>query len=201
MSKVERFRNWSFIGYPGDSLPENYRDILDEEHITWAESPVHDKDVNADGEAKKPHIHFLLCFEGVKTLDQIKEITAKVNGTNPIKVQSVRGMVRYFVHFDNPEKHQYDRSSIISHGIDIDQYFETSMQAKKIICAQMIDWCEDNCCCELSVLLKAAKEFHYQDWYDLLICGGGLYIMDRYLTSKRNGKKLKKEDVEDYCED
>ena len=186
-----RYRNWSFIGYPGDSLPENYREILDEIHIVWAESPVHDKDVNPDGDIKKAHIHFLLMFDGVKTYDQIKEISDLVNGSPPVNVQSVRGMIRYFVHFDNPEKHQYDKSAIISHGIDIDQYFETGLAQKKLICAAMIDWCIDNDCYELSTLLSYAKDFHYTDWYDLLICGGGLYVMDRFLTSRRNSKNKK----------
>lgn len=52
--KDKRFktRAWTFIVYP-DSAPDNWRDILDELHIPWVESPLHDKDQNPTGEQKK----------------------------------------------------------------------------------------------------------------------------------------------------
>ena len=50
MAADKRARVWSFIGYPEDSLPENYAAVLsDELHLCWAESPVHDADLNGDG--------------------------------------------------------------------------------------------------------------------------------------------------------
>lgn len=52
--KDGRTRNWTFVLYP-DSAPDNWRQILDDKHIEWIESPLHDKDVNANGEPKKPH--------------------------------------------------------------------------------------------------------------------------------------------------
>ena len=56
---VEKGRDWTFIVYP-ESTPKNWRDILDETHMRWVESPLHDKDVNPDGELKKEHYHILL---------------------------------------------------------------------------------------------------------------------------------------------
>ena len=53
-----RARNWSLVVYP-ESAPG--RDILDDYHIPWVESPLHDKDVNPDGEIKK-RIGILVCF-------------------------------------------------------------------------------------------------------------------------------------------
>ena len=41
-----------FIVYP-ESAPSNWRDTLNKTHLRWIESPLHDKDVNADGEVKK----------------------------------------------------------------------------------------------------------------------------------------------------
>ena len=41
----------TFVVYP-ESAPENWRTILDETFMRWVESPLHDKDVNADGEIK-----------------------------------------------------------------------------------------------------------------------------------------------------
>ena len=62
-----RARNWSLVVYP-ESAPENWRDILDDYHIPWVESPLHDKDVNPDGEIKKKRIGILVCFSGKKKL-------------------------------------------------------------------------------------------------------------------------------------
>jgi len=59
--KETRCRNWTFVLYE-DSAPVNWRDILDDEHIEWIESPWHDKDVNANGEPKKKHKHIALLY-------------------------------------------------------------------------------------------------------------------------------------------
>ena len=39
--KDERTRNWTFVIYP-ESAPKNWRDVLDEQHIQWVESPLHE---------------------------------------------------------------------------------------------------------------------------------------------------------------
>ncbi len=75
-TRNSRGRNWTFVGYPEDSLPEDYASILsDELHLCWCESPVHDADLNGDGSEKKKHIHFIVSFEGNKSFEQIQEIT------------------------------------------------------------------------------------------------------------------------------
>lgn len=61
MAKETRTRNWSVIVYP-ESAPENWRQILDESHIEWIESPLHEFDTNPTGEIKKPHYHILLLL-------------------------------------------------------------------------------------------------------------------------------------------
>ena len=114
-TKDSRKRNWTAVVYP-ESAPENWREILDDEHIEWVESPLHDKDMNPDGSIKKPHWHIMLLFDGNKSYEQIKEITDKINAPIPKYVQSVRAMARYFAHLDNPEKVQYAVSEIRGHG-------------------------------------------------------------------------------------
>ena len=46
-----RKRNWVFVLYP-DSAPENWREQLREMLVPGFVSPLHDKDVNADGDRK-----------------------------------------------------------------------------------------------------------------------------------------------------
>ena len=91
------------MAYP-ESAPEGWRDVLDEQHIQWVESPLHDKDMNADGTPKKPHWHILLLFDGKKSYEQVKELTDKLHATIPQKCASAKGLVRYMAHLDNPEK-------------------------------------------------------------------------------------------------
>ncbi|MFS5611931.1 Rep family protein [Streptococcus agalactiae] len=45
----KRGRNWWIVVYP-ESLPENWKEIISTEPV--AISPLHDKDVNADGTRK-----------------------------------------------------------------------------------------------------------------------------------------------------
>ena len=56
------------------SAPQNWRELLDECHVSWVESPLHDKDINPDGTVKKPHWHIILLFDGNKSYDQIKRL-------------------------------------------------------------------------------------------------------------------------------
>ena len=103
---ASRNRGFAFVLYP-DSAPENWRSIIDEFHVAWAESPLHDLDVDpGTGALKKPHWHIVLNFDSVKSLDQVKKLIEPLHGTIPIPLNSVRGMVRYFAHLDNPEKYQ-----------------------------------------------------------------------------------------------
>lgn len=107
-----RFRNWSFIVYE-DSAPVTWIEILNDLHVECYISPYHDKDVNPDGSFKKPHFHVLLCFEGKKSFSQICEITDSLHSPHPQYVNSLRGMLRYFCHLDNPEKYQYSQKDVI----------------------------------------------------------------------------------------
>ena len=125
-TKETRTRNWTIIIYP-ESAPSNWRDILDEEHIEWVESPLHNKDVNATGEAKKEHYHVLLMFGGVKSYDQVLEFVKPLNCPIPTRCHNAKALVRYMAHLDNPDKYQYNISDIISHGgVDIAELLRPS---------------------------------------------------------------------------
>lgn len=66
-SNEKRTRNWWFVLYP-DSAPNNWKAILNDLHIQYYVSPLHDKDINPDGEMKKPHWHVIVTFEGIKAI-------------------------------------------------------------------------------------------------------------------------------------
>ncbi|MFW7433984.1 Rep family protein [Vagococcus carniphilus] len=81
----KRGRNWGIVVYP-ESLPENWKDIIRQEPI--AVSPLHDKDVNPDGEKKKSHYHLVLNYKGNKSFEQIDEIARSLRAPAPQRISS-----------------------------------------------------------------------------------------------------------------
>lgn len=192
--KDERTRNWTFVVYP-ESAPENWRDIIDELHVPWVESPLHDKDVNPDGEIKKPHWHIALMFSSNKSYDQIREITMKLRAPNPQKVANAKGLVRYFAHMDNPEKYQYSKTDIIAHaGAEIASYLAVTTAERYDLIREMMAFVKENDIVEIKDLLDYAMDERFEDWFPLL-CDNSAYIMDSYIKSNRH--KTIKGDVKD----
>lgn len=185
----DRMRNWTFLIYPKEGnppAPENWRDILDDKHISWIESPLHDKDVDANGEMKKEHIHVLVMFEGKKSYAQIKEITDQLNAPVPQKCASVKGLVRYMAHLDNPEKAQYDKGLIIGHGgANVAEYLKPTSSSRYQLIGEMRKWVNDNNCIEFCDLFDYAAQEHFDDWFPLL-CDNSAYIMGEFIKSRRH---------------
>lgn len=187
--KDERTRNWTFVIYPSEGTPPapvNWRDILDDEHIQWIESPLHDKDTNADGTLKKAHIHILVMYEGNKSFEQIKEITDKLNAPIPQKCASTKGLVRYMCHMDNPDKIQYDKANIIGHGgADVAEYLKPTSSTRYQLIAAMREWVDRTGCIEFCDLFSHSASEHFEDWFPLL-CDNSAYIMGEYIKSRRH---------------
>lgn len=94
--------------YP-DSAPENWLDILRDFKIPFCVSPLHDKDINENGENKKPHWHILMCWPGPTTAKRVLMIFHDMlHGPYPEEAMSVLGCYQYMIHQNNPEKFQYD---------------------------------------------------------------------------------------------
>lgn len=90
---------------------------LSKEHLTFAVSPIHDKDVEEDGSPKKEHYHLLLAYPSATTLNNINR-WFKACGLPESDLHTVRvcasgvGYYRYLTHKDNPEKAQYNDNEI-----------------------------------------------------------------------------------------
>lgn len=196
MAKVKdnRARNWTFVLYP-DSAPVDWSDVLNELHIQWAVSPLHDKDVNADGEVKKAHWHVLLCFEGNKSQEQVNEISHSINGTICQKVSSVRGMVRYFVHMDNPEKFQYSSNDIGCHGgFDPSDHLTLGKSRQLDIMDEIFTFIKQEHVTELHDLVDYARMYKRDDWYPLLAFHS-CYFVNAYLKSVREDIRRSEQDA------
>lgn len=153
-----RARNWTFLVYL-DSAPSNWITILsDDLRIPFAISPLHDSDLNEDGSPKKPHYHVAVSFEGNKSQSQIQEIASSVNGTQVFQIQSMQGMIQYFIHKNNPEKHQYKKEDIRAFcGFEIDPYFAPTSAELERISNEIDEFIIDNDINEFDELIRLAR--------------------------------------------
>lgn len=162
----DRARVWADVIYL-DSAPENWVDILTSMGLAFVYI-LHDKDVNSDGTPKKTHYHLLLFFDGKKSFEQIKEITDVLNAPNPQRVKNPKGMVRYLIHMDNPEKYQYKREDIkCVGGADIDKYFELSMSSRMIILWEIVEFIKENEIDNFADFIAFCIETGNRDWFDV----------------------------------
>lgn len=170
MSKSKRSNIWAFVGYPGDSLPSDFLTIINNWHIPCLISPIHDSDKNADDTEKKEHIHFMLYF-GIganKSFEQVKYYTDQLNATIPIIVNSVNAMIRYFIHADNPEKHQYNRSELLClNGFEIKDAFDTYDNERQIY-EKIESTIAEYRIYNFSILVKILKDLNYNFELDFL---------------------------------
>lgn len=138
----KRGRNWSIVVYP-DSAPKDWIKLISQEPV--AISPLHDKDVNPDGELKKRHYHVLFAYKGNKSFEQIDEIARLLHAPIPQRVNSLTGAARYLTHMDNPEKYQYDDADIrTSGGFDLQSCLALSSGDKRQMLKDMIVYIRDN---------------------------------------------------------
>lgn len=178
-----RSLSWSFIVYP-DSAPQNWRDIIDEAHVQWIESPLHDRDLNPTGELKKPHWHILVMFDSPRTYEQVVEIIKLLNAPAPQQCKSARGLVRYMAHMDNPEKHQYSQTKIIAHGgADLTNLLSLTTTEKRQLLRNILDWCIDNDVCEYQDLVGYAM-INEPTWFDVMTESS--YMILQFIKSRRH---------------
>lgn len=186
-------RSWAFVIYP-ESLPENWKDIVIDTGLPMAISPLHDKDINPTGEEKKSHYHVICYYENATTYNNVKQnVTDKLNGTIPIKLESMRGMYRYHLHLDNPEKYQYDdRDRMFFNGFDIDFASKlTRTEINKLI-REIHTFINSNDIVEYIDLLDVLKDNDLIDMYDIAV--SNTLLFKSLLDSKRNKEKKRNED-------
>lgn len=186
-----RTRNFATIVYP-DSAPDNWLQILRDSQLNIFVSPLHDSDVNPDGEIKKPHYHVLVTFDSVKTQAQFLEFAETFGGVGQEKVNSLRGYARYLCHLDNPEKYRYKEEDVISIGTD-DYLSIISLPSDKYTAIrEMIDFINHEEIYMFSDLLLYCS-MNNEAWFRCL-CDNGSYVIKEYLKSALFKKRLENSD-------
>lgn len=180
-----RTRNWTFILYP-ESAPSDWRNRLVETRIEAVISPLHDKDINETGEIKKAHYHVLLLYPTVKSYKQVKELTNEFNAPAPQKARSTKGVVRYMLHEDNPEKYQYEKSELDAiNGADIATLLKPTASDRYALIGEMMEFVSENDIVELKELIDYSLQERFEDWFPLL-CDNSAYIVGEYIKSNRH---------------
>lgn len=182
-------RNWAFIVYP-DSCPSDWQDILQKTGLQCVISPLHDKDLNATGEPKKPHWHIIISYSGPTSFSVVKKLTDSLNSPIPQALEQVRGYYRYLTHKDNPEKAQYSDDDIKTlNGFNISDFVELSksevLEIKR----------------KLQSLIRELDFIEYSDFMDYLldndmsleyeVGSNNTYFFEKYISSRRNKFKSK----------
>lgn len=186
-------RNWTFVLYD-DSCAKDWEEYLISTGVPFSYA-YHDKDFTELGEIKKPHYHVLICFDGPTTYATMQDHAKRVGAANDVTqpVGSVRGIVRYFCHKDNPEKHQYEEDIIqCRNGFDPKDYFNLTVTQQKALKKQLIHYIIDNDITEYADVIETLLYSDEGDLYD--IATQNPFFVTQYIRSRRNRRNKLRED-------
>lgn len=177
-------RNWAFVLYP-ESAPADWLERIQKSGVMAAVSPLHDKDVNATGEPKKPHYHVILVYGNPTTFKNVESFTKSLNQPIPQALEQVRGYYRYLAHMDNPEKAQYPASEIQTlNGFDIGDFVEMSKSEVTKVLRALMGYIQDNNLMEYADLMDMTMcEGVPPEWFD--VAASHTLFFTGYLKSRR----------------
>ena len=186
-TKNVKKRNWAFVLYP-ESAPENWRELLQQTGLQCVISPLHDKDIDPDGNPKKAHHHIILVYSGPTSFNVVKQLTESLKQPIPQALEQVRGYYRYLTHKDNPEKAQYSEDDIETiNGFNIADFVEltkSEVNAYKRKLQELIIKLE---CYEYCDFMDFLLDSEMLTEYD--IASNNTYFFEKYISSRRNKRK------------
>lgn len=185
-NKDVKKRNWAFVLYP-ESAPDNWLDLLRSTGLPGAVSPLHDKDIQPTGEAKKPHYHVIICYAGPTSYNVVRKLTESLHQPIPQPLERVKGYYRYFTHMDDPDKYQYSAADILRiNGFDISDYDDLTRSEVNSIKSQLIQICRELGITEYCTLMDYLLDNGLKTEFD--IASSNTLFFDRYLSSSRYKK-------------
>ena len=104
------------------TLEQAVNKIKHEAHYYFAIN--HDKDTTKDGEIRRNHYHIVLKLKSKRTKDGLLKRFASLLEINKTRIsaqitKSQELMIRYLLHLDNKDKHQYAPDTVLTNRTDI----------------------------------------------------------------------------------
>lgn len=184
-----RARCWITLVYP-ESCALDWIEYLQKCNIPCFISPIHNKDMDENGNMKKSHYHVLFYFEGKVSFKYIKKIIDRIKGTGCFIGHNKKQYSRYLCHLDNPEKFKYETNDVIAiGGLDYFSTIRNSLSKNEII-GEIMTYCDQNHVYNFAQLMRYAKN-NRKDWFDIMI--SSTYVIKEYLQSAQNITLLKNE--------
>lgn len=172
----DKARYFTFLLYP-ESIPEDWKTLLETIGVPMAISPLHDKDKSkVEGqEYKKAHYHVIYVAANPVTTDSVrfkiknllgKQSLAKVQ----IVSQSMENMYAYLTHESKDaiakNKYKYDKKDIqLLNNFDIDRYIVLDVEDKDEMLNDVCDMIDDHGLANIRELRRFVKE--HGDEYNL----------------------------------
>ena len=189
-------RNWAFVLYP-ESAPDNWKELLQLTGLQCAISPLHNKDIDPNGEAKKEHYHIILCYSGPTSYNVVKGLTDSLNQPIPQALEQIRGYYRYLTHKDNPDKYQYEEKDIESlNGFNIYDFIELTRSEVGEIKRMLHCLIRKENFIEYADLLDYLLDNEMFNEYD--VASNNTLFFDKLLTSRRHKVHRNALSCEDY---
>lgn len=182
-----RSKNWNCIFYP-ESLPDDWKEQLLASQTECIISPLHDLDLNADGEPKKAHYHLIIMFGGLKSFQQVVDFLKPFNCPIPQINQNIKASVRYMAHLDNPEKVQYNPGDIEAFGgVDLATILQPSASEKNRILEEVLEFVDSHGITEFKDLVDYARKEKTQEWFPI-VANGYTIFLNSYIKSARHSR-------------
>lgn len=180
LPKDGRTRAWAFVMYP-ESMPDDWADIIGNTRSRALLSPLHDKDKNADGTAKKAHYHLEVMTKNKRSYAQAKKLAELLHAPDPEPVSDMNAYARYLCHMDNPEKYQYDASEVKEFGgADYLSMIGTASDRYRIF-HEIIQFCRAQGITSFAVLADYAEQ-HNEEWFRAML-DSGTYFLKAYMRA------------------
>lgn len=110
----KRFRNFTIVIYEDDpNFSQQAFNLAQEGETIYIR---HDKDIDEDGNDKKPHYHYVLRLNNACTISALsKRLEVPENLIEPVK-KSLNGCLKYLIHFGSDDKFQYSKDDVQSNS-------------------------------------------------------------------------------------
>lgn len=169
-ASVKQYRIFTGVLYP-DSKSYDYQVMLGVLSDVFPEFAyvLHDQDVDAKGDLKKPHVHWLGRLENPTTIGGVS-LRTTLPAHDIEAGKSFKALVRYLVHKDDPDKFQYPVSAVTA-NFSLDKFMKgKETDAEKA--GMLLQFIVETHCTSMIVLMDWAIK---NNCWDALRRGGSLF--------------------------